>query len=130
MVRIARLTVTGMLVVRCGINLKGMIMGANGLPMFHALGSFMYSAAVSIQPGTGRTHLWTLIIGLPILQPISGFVIGVFKPSSPPIVPTPDVVWKGISNIDSDFSWSVPSFIQVRVRACMRNVRIFMTSSF
>ncbi|KAI1791167.1 acetyl-CoA synthetase-like protein [Ganoderma leucocontextum] len=75
--------------MRCGISLKGMIMGANGLPMFHALGAFMYSAA-----------------------PINGFVVGVFKPSSPPIVPTPDVVWQGISNVDSDFSWSVPSFIQ------------------
>ncbi|KAM5543040.1 hypothetical protein V8D89_003424 [Ganoderma adspersum] len=83
-----RMLCWGLEPMKCGINLTGMVMGANGLPMFHALGAFMYAAA-----------------------PINGFVVGVLKPSSPPIVPTPDVVWHGVSNVGSDFSWSVPSFI-------------------
>ncbi|KAM5540084.1 hypothetical protein V8D89_006224 [Ganoderma adspersum] len=75
--------------LKCNISLKGAIMGAHGTPMFHGLGSFMYNGA-----------------------PINGFVVAAFKPASPPTIPTPDAVWQGISKTGSDFSWSVPSFIE------------------
>ncbi|KAI1789118.1 acetyl-CoA synthetase-like protein [Ganoderma leucocontextum] len=74
---------------KCNMSLKQTIMGGHGTPMFHGLGSFMYTGA-----------------------PINGFVVAVFKPASPPTVPTPDAVWQGISKTRSDFSWSVPSFIE------------------
>ncbi|PIL34373.1 hypothetical protein GSI_03148 [Ganoderma sinense ZZ0214-1] len=75
--------------LKCNMGLMGSIMGGHGTPMFHGLGSFMYSGA-----------------------PTNGFVVAAFKPSSPPTVPTPDAVWQGISKTGSDFSWSVPSFIE------------------
>ncbi|TBU23410.1 acetyl-CoA synthetase-like protein [Dichomitus squalens] len=75
--------------LKCNVDIKGTIMGAHGSPMFHGLGSFLYSAA-----------------------PINGFIVAAFKPASPPTVPTPDAVWTGIAATGSDFSWSVPSFIE------------------
>lgn len=94
-------------------------MGAHGLPMFHALGAFMYAAAVIHHFHTpGKPFL--IVSCEP--QPINGFVVGVFKPFSPPIVPTPDVVWHGISNAGSDFSWSVPSFIQVAIQGYLHRL--------
>ena len=36
-----------------------------------------------------------------------------FKPASPPIVPTPEAVWSGIVATNADFSFSVPSFVEV-----------------
>ena len=43
---------------------------------------------------------------------MTGMVIAVFKPASPPIVPTPDAVWDGIKATEADYSFSVPSFIE------------------
>ena len=43
-----------------------------------------------------------------------GFIIAAFKPASPPKVPTPDAVWEGLVASGADFSWCVPSFIEVR----------------
>ncbi|KAI0370654.1 acetyl-CoA synthetase-like protein [Pilatotrama ljubarskyi] len=65
------------------------IMGCHGTPMFHGLGAFMYSAS-----------------------PICGYVIAAFKPANPPTFPTPDAVWQGIVATKSDFTWTVPSFIE------------------
>ncbi|RPD77018.1 acetyl-CoA synthetase-like protein [Lentinus tigrinus ALCF2SS1-7] len=71
------------------INIKKSIMGCHGTPMFHALGSFMYSAC-----------------------PVLGLTVAAFKPASPPTIPTPDAVWEGIVATKTDFSWSVPAFIE------------------
>ncbi|KAI0755845.1 acetyl-CoA synthetase-like protein [Fomes fomentarius] len=79
----------GNISVRCEINARGAIMGCHGTPMFHGLGSFLWSAA-----------------------PLAGLIIAVFKPASPPTVPTPEAVWSGIVATNADFSWSVPSFVE------------------
>ena len=46
-------------------------------------------------------------------KPVVGFIVAVFKPAVPPTVPTPDAVWQGFIATGTDFSWSVPSFIEV-----------------
>ncbi|KAI0717761.1 acetyl-CoA synthetase-like protein [Cerioporus squamosus] len=72
-----------------GLDLCGAVMGSQGTPMFHGLGSFMYAAA-----------------------PTVGFIVAVFKPAVPPTVPTADAVWQSFVETGTDFSWSVPSFIE------------------
>ncbi|KAI0350281.1 acetyl-CoA synthetase-like protein [Trametes cingulata] len=73
----------------CEVDTSRSIMGCHGTPMFHGLGAFMYSAS-----------------------PICGYVIAAFKPANPPTFPTPDAVWQGIVSTKSDFTWTVPSFIE------------------
>ncbi|KAI0631526.1 acetyl-CoA synthetase-like protein [Trametes polyzona] len=65
------------------------IMGCHGTPMFHGLGAFMFGTS-----------------------PITGYVVAAFKPASPPTFPTPDAVWQGIVATKSDFTWTVPSFVE------------------
>ena len=36
-----------------------------------------------------------------------------FKPAYPPTVPTPEAVWDGFLATDIDYSFTVPSFIEV-----------------
>ncbi len=43
---------------------------------------------------------------------MSGPIVAVFKPTSPPTVPTPDAVWEGLAATKVDFSFTVPSFIE------------------
>lgn len=45
---------------------------------------------------------------------MNGLVVAAFKPAYPPIVPTPDAVWNGLAATNVDFSFTVPSFIEVR----------------
>ncbi|OSC98632.1 acetyl-CoA synthetase-like protein [Trametes coccinea BRFM310] len=73
----------------CELDTSRSIMGCHGTPMFHGLGMFMFAAS-----------------------PICGYVIAAFKPASPPTFPTPDAVWQGIVATGSDFTWTVPSFIE------------------
>ncbi|KAI9058948.1 acetyl-CoA synthetase-like protein [Trametes sanguinea] len=75
--------------VRSGANISRHVLGAHGTPMYHGLGAFLYGAAATC-----------------------GFVIGAFKPAFPPIFPTPDTVWEAVVKTKSDFTWSVPSFIE------------------
>lgn len=55
------------------------------------------------------------------IQPIMGFVVAVFKPASPPTSPTPDAVWQGIVDTGTDYSWTVPSFVEVSLRLEMES---------
>ncbi|KAL7278170.1 hypothetical protein ACG7TL_008143 [Trametes sanguinea] len=71
------------------VDISRHVLGAHGTPMYHGLGAFLFGAA-----------------------PTCGCVIGTFKPAVPPIFPTPDTVWAGIVETKSDFTWSVPSFIE------------------
>ncbi|KAI0647275.1 acetyl-CoA synthetase-like protein [Trametes meyenii] len=73
----------------CDMDTRGSILGCHGTPMFHGLGALMYSAS-----------------------PISGYIVAAFKPLTPPVAPSPDAVWQGIVATMSDFTWSVPSFIE------------------
>ncbi|KAI0702388.1 acetyl-CoA synthetase-like protein [Cerioporus squamosus] len=75
--------------LRCGVDVKGAMMGCQGTPMFHGLGMFMFASSAYM-----------------------GFIIAAFKPASPPKVPTPDAVWEGLIATGADFSWCVPSFIE------------------
>ncbi|TFK94521.1 acetyl-CoA synthetase-like protein [Polyporus arcularius HHB13444] len=75
--------------LRCGVDVKGALMGCQGTPMFHGLGMFMFASSGFV-----------------------GFIIAAFKPASPPKVPTPDAVWEGLIATGADFSWCVPSFIE------------------
>ena len=43
---------------------------------------------------------------------MTGFVIATFKPSSPPLVPTPEAVWDAMVATGADFSFGVPSFVE------------------
>ena len=67
-----------------------------------------------------------LLIHVRALQPVNGFVVAAFKPASPPTIPTPDAVWQGISQTGADFSWSVPSFIEVCTSACVNGRALLM----
>ncbi|KAI8995249.1 acetyl-CoA synthetase-like protein [Trametes punicea] len=89
-----RLSYFGREPLLCEMDTSRSIMGCHGTPMFHGLGSFMYTASVFLD------------------QPICGYVIAAFKPANPPTFPTPDAVWEGIIATKSDFTWTVPSFIE------------------
>ncbi len=58
--------VCDVLAVKCNVSLKGSIMGAHGTPMFHGLGSFMYTGAVcscaALVPGLMRWYLFAAVI--------------------------------------------------------------------
>ncbi|KAI8995250.1 acetyl-CoA synthetase-like protein [Trametes punicea] len=64
------------------------IIGCHGTPMYHGLGSDIFSAA-----------------------PVIGLVLAVFKPASPPTIPSPDIVWKGIVATKAEYTFGVPSFL-------------------
>ena len=55
-----------------------------------------------------------------------GLIVAAFKPAIPPTVPTPDAVWEGIVATGTDYSWSVPSFIEVMPR--YSSLTIFATT--
>ncbi|KAI9064759.1 acetyl-CoA synthetase-like protein [Trametes sanguinea] len=65
------------------------IFGCHGVPMFHAMGTYLCSAA-----------------------PMKGYIIAAFKPTRPPILPTPDAVWQGAVATKCDFFFTVPSNIE------------------
>ena len=44
---------------------------------------------------------------------MNGLIVAAFKPASPPTVQTPDAVWEGLAATNVDFSFTVPSFIEV-----------------
>ncbi|CDO77413.1 hypothetical protein BN946_scf184857.g20 [Trametes cinnabarina] len=84
------------------------VFGCHGIPMFHAMGTYLCSAA-----------------------PINGYVIGTFKPASPPIFPTPDAVWHDSIATKCDIFFTVPSNIEEWARdpakvAIMRQRRGFV----
>ncbi|KAI0332229.1 acetyl-CoA synthetase-like protein [Cubamyces sp. BRFM 1775] len=72
-----------------GVDASRCIFGCHGTPMFHALGTFMYSAVA-----------------------VNGWVLATFKPASPPAFPTPDAVWQETVATKCDYIWTVPSFIE------------------
>ena len=54
-----------------------------------------------------------MMFQLTLFQPMNGLIVAAFKPASPPTVPTPDAVWEGLAATNVDFSFTVPSFIEV-----------------
>lgn len=42
-----------------------------------------------------------------------GIILAVYKPQSPPVLPTPENLWEGVINTKSDIVLAVPVFIQV-----------------
>ena len=48
-------------------------------------------------------------------QVVSGMVIGIYKPTSPPVVPTPENYLEGIVATKSTVLLCVPSFVEVRL---------------
>lgn len=81
--------------------------------MFHGLGAFMYATAVRI--------VWPFQTLLRLMirseyKAISGYIVAALKPANPPTFPTPDAVWQGITATHADYTWTVPSFIEVGVR--------------
>ncbi len=49
------------------------------------------------------------------MQPICGFVLAVFKPTTPPVFPTPASVWHGLIATKVDYAFTVPAFIEVSI---------------
>lgn len=49
------------------------------------------------------------------MQPICGYVVAAFKPATPPVFPTPDIVWRGLVASKVDFAFTVPAFIEVSI---------------
>ena len=43
--------------MKCDVDIKGTIMGAHGSPMFHGLGSFLYSGAVRLSIADNHANL-------------------------------------------------------------------------
>ncbi|THH15905.1 hypothetical protein EW146_g4648 [Bondarzewia mesenterica] len=74
------------------VDLCGMILGVHAVPLFHAMG------IVNV--------IWTVV---------SGLIMGVFKPSSPPVVPTPERYLEGIKATKSEVLFCVPSFVEAWV---------------
>ncbi|KAI0370655.1 acetyl-CoA synthetase-like protein [Pilatotrama ljubarskyi] len=84
-----RLFNLGLEPLQCDIDISRSIIGCHGTPMYHGLGSDMFASA-----------------------PLCGLVLATFKPMTPPIVPSPDVVWDGIVATKADYTWGVPSFVE------------------
>jgi len=65
--------------------------------------------------------LWTVSIdvALPMLsciklpQVVPGMIMGIYKPMSPPVVPTPESYLEGIVATKSDTLFCVPYFVEV-----------------
>ncbi|CDO73876.1 hypothetical protein BN946_scf185016.g33 [Trametes cinnabarina] len=55
--------------------------------------------------------VYALLNTSPLYQPVCGLVLAVFKPASPPTIPSPDVVWNGILSTKADYTFGVPSFL-------------------
>lgn len=80
--------------------------------MFHGLGAFMYATAVRM------AWLFQILLRLMICfqrKAMSGYIVAALKPANPPTFPTPDAVWQGITATHADYTWTVPSFIEVGV---------------
>ncbi|KAI0712724.1 acetyl-CoA synthetase-like protein [Cerioporus squamosus] len=71
------------------LDLCGSRMAGHALPMFHAMGIAMYKWALS-----------------------SGMTIACFRPTLPPIIPTPDSLLDGIISCKCDSAFSVPSMVE------------------
>ncbi|OSD00551.1 acetyl-CoA synthetase-like protein [Trametes coccinea BRFM310] len=65
------------------------VFGCHGVPLFHAMGTFLCSAA-----------------------PVNGYVIAAFRPAWPPVFPTPEAVWEGSVATKTDYFFTVPSNIE------------------
>ncbi|KAI9065203.1 acetyl-CoA synthetase-like protein [Trametes sanguinea] len=65
------------------------VFGCHGVPLFHAMGTFLCSAA-----------------------PVNGYVIAAFKPAWPPVFPTPEAVWEGSVATKTDYFFTVPSNVE------------------
>ncbi|KAJ8508691.1 hypothetical protein ONZ45_g9065 [Pleurotus djamor] len=72
------------------VDICGLPIAAHVLPMFHAMGS---------------TQL--------VWSACAGSVVACFRPTSPPILPTPDVFLKSIVESGSKIVFCVPSFVEV-----------------
>ncbi|CDO77398.1 hypothetical protein BN946_scf184857.g4 [Trametes cinnabarina] len=87
------------------VDTRGWVHGCHSIPMFHAMGTFMYTAA-----------------------PINGYVVATFKPATPPTFPAPDAVWEGSVATKVDVIFTVPSNIEEWSRdpekvAAMRRIK-------
>ncbi|RPD79527.1 acetyl-CoA synthetase-like protein [Lentinus tigrinus ALCF2SS1-7] len=71
------------------VDLTGSVIGAHGLPMFHAMGVCICCTAIC-----------------------NGSVLSVFSPSTPPTVPTSDNVFEGAHSTDSHYLLTVPTFVE------------------
>ena len=72
-------------------DMSGSIISINSAPMFHGLAIFSTLIAVSV-----------------------GAIFSVFEPSSPPAIPTPDLLIKSARDVDCDYLIMVPSLLEVR----------------
>ncbi|TFK84744.1 acetyl-CoA synthetase-like protein [Polyporus arcularius HHB13444] len=71
------------------LDLGGTRMAAHALPVFHAMGIAMYKWALS-----------------------SGLTVACFRPTLPPVIPTPDSLLNGIISCKCDTAFSVPSMVE------------------
>ncbi|KAI9056494.1 acetyl-CoA synthetase-like protein [Trametes sanguinea] len=100
-----RLTLFGTEPLYHDVDSSRWVFGCHGIPMFHAMGTFMYPASA-----------------------INGYVVAAFKPARPPTFPTPDAVWQGSVATKCDIIFTVPSNIEEWSRdpekvAYMRRIR-------
>ncbi len=92
------------------VNLTGTTFACPGTPMFHAQGVSFYLTSVS--RGVERS---TTYICLTTYRPqvVSGLILGVFPPTSPPTFPTPDNVLKNAVAVGGDYVVAFPPFVEV-----------------
>lgn len=76
------------------IDMGGMAIAAHSLPLFHAMGAIQ--------------TVWTVC---------SGTVMACFRPSSPPIIPTPDIFLREIVATRSQIVFCVPVFVEAWARS-------------
>ncbi|EMD35494.1 hypothetical protein CERSUDRAFT_157295 [Gelatoporia subvermispora B] len=71
----------------------GLVVGAQSPPMFHAMGS--------------ANMMW---------PPCTGVIIASFKPCSPPVIPTPEVLIESVAATNCGLVYCVPSFVEAWAR--------------
>ncbi|EMD35545.1 hypothetical protein CERSUDRAFT_106870 [Gelatoporia subvermispora B] len=75
------------------LDICGLVVGSQSPPMFHAMGS--------------ANMMW---------PPCTGVVVACFKPSSPPVIPTPEALIESIAETNCELVYCVPSFVEAWAR--------------
>lgn len=88
--------------------MTGVKLACHSMPMFHGMGIAQTGWAVSFS----SSYSMSLTECSP--ETMCGLVVTAFKPQSPAVSLTPDLVIQGAINTASDVMFCVPSFVEVR----------------
>lgn len=95
----------------------GTVYAIHAAPMFHGMGLVQLSIIVS------PFFAILLLCVSDALQASAGLVLAVYRPASPPLIPTPDNFWDAIVRTRSELIACAPVFVQVCVSRVARSFR-------